>query len=240
MKHAYGAHAEQDDRGRRTRDRFRDHAHAWQGAGRPGDDDDFERGGRGHGRRGGRRPPWMDESFGGPARRGRGAIRDAALLVLLEQPMHGYQLIQEVSARSGGAWQPSPGAIYPTLQRLEAKGLVHSEEDGDRRVFSLTDLGRTVADRLRAAGVTPWETAPADAERTELRREIGLLIDAIRQSFRAATPEQRRRVGTILAETRRGIYRILSEEPVATESDAGGRAERADGGTAEEGDEAGQ
>jgi len=149
--------------------------------------------------------------------------------------MHGYQIMQAISERTGGAWHPSPGAIYPTLQRLEAKGLVHSEEDGDRRVFSLTDLGRTVADRLRAAGVAPWEAGPADEERNSLRLEIELLIDAIRQSFRGATPEQRRRVRMLLAETRRGIFRILSEAPAtagperpAGDDPAAGPAEEAD------------
>src|SRR5690242_3810679 len=58
--------------------------------------------------------------FGGPGRtRGRrrggrgGDVRAAALLLLSEQPQHGYQLIQEIGERSNGSWTPSPGSIYP-------------------------------------------------------------------------------------------------------------------------------
>src|SRR5438876_782625 len=55
---------------------------------------------------------------------GRGDVRAATLLLLAEQPSHGYQIIQQVSERSGGIWQPSPGSVYPALQVLEDEGLV--------------------------------------------------------------------------------------------------------------------
>ncbi|MET0787770.1 MAG: PadR family transcriptional regulator, partial [Cellulomonas sp.] len=61
----------------------------------------------------------------GPGRRaGRGDIRAAILLLLAEEPMHGYQLIQQIGERSGGTWRPSPGAIYPALNLLEDEGLI--------------------------------------------------------------------------------------------------------------------
>ena len=58
----------------------------------------------------------------------RGTVRDAILRVLAEQPMHGYQVMQELSERTGGRWQPSAGSIYPTLQQLEDEGLVTAED----------------------------------------------------------------------------------------------------------------
>ena len=54
----------------------------------------------------------------GPRAR-RGNVRAAALALLEEQPMNGYQIIQEIAERSGGVWRPSPGSIYPALQQLE-------------------------------------------------------------------------------------------------------------------------
>src|SRR6476661_7621334 len=60
---------------------------------------------------------------GGPRGRGRkarrGDIRTAALLLLAEEPRNGYQIMQEVEERSGGAWRPSPGSVYPALSQLE-------------------------------------------------------------------------------------------------------------------------
>ena len=49
-----------------------------------------------------------------PGRARRGDIRTAVLRVLADEPMHGYQIIQELSARSGGTWNPSAGSVYPS------------------------------------------------------------------------------------------------------------------------------
>jgi len=54
--------------------------------------------------------PW---GFGGRrrGRRGRGDVRAAILALLAERPMHGYEMIQELEARTGGVWRPSPGSV---------------------------------------------------------------------------------------------------------------------------------
>src|SRR6266545_4956349 len=36
--------------------------------------------------------------------------------LLAERPMHGYEMIQELTDRTGGVWRPSPGSVYPALQ----------------------------------------------------------------------------------------------------------------------------
>ena len=69
----------------------------------------------------------------GPKAR-RGDVRAAILSVLSDQPRNGYQVIQEIAERTSGAWKPSPGSIYPTLQQLEDEGLVvQVDEAGGRR-----------------------------------------------------------------------------------------------------------
>src|SRR5690606_36243181 len=62
------------------------------------------------------------------SRVGRGDVRAAILSLLSEQPMHGYQIIQQIEERSGGSWKPSPGSVYPTLQLLTDEGLIDVEE----------------------------------------------------------------------------------------------------------------
>src|SRR5512146_541265 len=79
---------------------------------------------------------------GGPGRRARrGDVRAAALALLRERPMHGYEMIQELEERTDGVWRPSPGAVYPALQLLEDQGLVTADAEAGKRLFSLTDTG---------------------------------------------------------------------------------------------------
>src|SRR5436190_5168740 len=100
--------------------------------------DDWAVSARRRGRRaGGFGPPWA----GGGQRARRGDVRSAILVLLREQPMHGYQVIQELAERTGGEWRPSPGSVYPTLQLLEETGLIAGAEREGRRIFSLTPEG---------------------------------------------------------------------------------------------------
>src|SRR5262245_53359556 len=77
----------------------------------------------------------------------RGDIRTALLAVLAEAPGHGYEVMQRLEEKSGGAWRPSPGSVYPTLQQLQDEGLVTSTERDGKRIFELTDAGRAEATR---------------------------------------------------------------------------------------------
>src|SRR6476661_1774902 len=126
----------------------------------------YVRGGRGHRRRGG--PgfgPWSGfgpGQFGARHKAGRGDIRAAILALLVEQPMHGYQIIREIGERSEGAWAPSPGSVYPTLQQLTDEGLVRSQEQDGKRVYELTDEGRTAVEAR--TGALPWEQAAENAD----------------------------------------------------------------------------
>ena len=106
--------------------------------------------------------------MGSPVR--RGDVQPAVIALLKEQDMHGYQIIQELTERSGGAWNPSPGSIYPTLQMLEDQGMVTSEKVGGKRVFSLTDAGREYAETL--PDQAPWDEATSDSDPTRRLREV--------------------------------------------------------------------
>ena len=72
---------------------------------------------------------------------GRGNVKFAILDMLKEKPRHGYDIIREMEERSGGAYSPSPGVIYPTLQALEDQDLVKSVEQDGKKVYSITEAG---------------------------------------------------------------------------------------------------
>lgn len=83
----------------------------------------------------------------GAARRKRvfgGAELSLVLLHLIEpQPRHGYDLIRELDSRTGGAYAPSPGIVYPTIASMEEAGLLEAQaSDGAKRLFGITAAGR--------------------------------------------------------------------------------------------------
>src|SRR3954452_4192060 len=96
----------------------------------------------------------------GRGRMRRGDIRTAVLAVLVEEPGHGYEVMQRLETKSEGAWRPSPGSVYPMLQLLEDEGLVRSTERDGKRVFEVTDAGSTeAASRAEEAGGAPGALA---------------------------------------------------------------------------------
>jgi len=126
--------------------------------------------------------------------------------------MHGYEMIQEIADRSGGAWKPSPGSVYPTLQLLEDEGLIASESEGGKKLFALTDAGRTEAE---AGPEAPWEDAGRGVDwdaLNEVRKAGGGLIEAFRQVWATGTPEQRDRALAVVNEARKRLYLILADE----------------------------
>jgi DNA-binding PadR family transcriptional regulator len=164
---------------------------------------------------------WKGAPFGGPGphRRGRGRarrgdVRLALLRLLAEEPRNGYQLMQAIEERSEGLWRPSPGSVYPTLAQLEDEGLISSVEAEGARRFEITDAGR---EHLagREDEPAPWATG-SDEEGDNPLAELAPLVIAIgKATFQVATAgsrAQRERAQELLAETRRALYRILSED----------------------------
>lgn len=148
-----------------------------------------------------------------PPRMGRGDVRTAILVVLTDEPMHGYQIIQAIEARTNGSWKPSPGSVYPTLQLLADEGLVRAEESGDRKVYALTEAGRESASDA-ADSPLPWESrAHRDAERSSALPKAGAkLAQAVVQVSHSGTPEQNERAVAVIDEARRKLYAILAED----------------------------
>ena len=190
----------------------------------------------GFGGRPGGPPPWVAEMFGhgmgpgggrhfggarGPWQRSgprarRGDVRAAILDVLhadVEQNLNGYQVIQKIAERTDGAWKPSPGSVYPTIQQLEDEGLLVTGEDAGRKVLRLTDAGRSYVtehpSEMGAVGAQFDEVGAHDG--SDLKKVIGQTMAAIWQIASTGTTAQVEEAAQVLAETRRKLYTILAE-----------------------------
>ena len=145
---------------------------------------------------------------------GRGDVRAAILALLKEGPRNGYQIMSEVEERSGGAWRPSPGAVYPALQQLADEGLIEAEESGGRRTFSLTEAGRRHIEEDPETARPAWEAMAQDepGEMPGLFAQAARLGGSIVQLAHAGTPEQIRAAEQLLERTRRQMYQILASD----------------------------
>ncbi|MGO8687336.1 MAG: PadR family transcriptional regulator [Candidatus Dormibacteria bacterium] len=172
-----------------------------------------------------RRPPFGRErfprfgAFFGPGpgrgpRMRRGDVRAAILALLVEQQRNGYQIIQEIERRSGGLWRPSAGAVYPALQQLEDEGLIEAVEDGGRRELRLTEAGRAYAETHPDELAAPWASVAGsvDEDARSLFEIMAAVGAASVQVGQAGSDAQVAKARKLLADTRKGLYRILAEE----------------------------
>ena len=150
----------------------------------------------------------------GRGRAQRGDVRTALLLLLAEQPMHGYQLMQAITERTSGAWRPSPGAVYPTLSQLEDEGLIDTVAQGGRKLATLTDAGQAYLHTHREAMPDPFAEFTAGCSGgSDLRGALEELRHPTRQ-LAQGDPQQIQAAQRILAEARRSLYLILAGTPI--------------------------
>jgi len=171
--------------------------------------------------------PFGPPRFGGRGPRvRRGDVRAAILDLMAEgQPWNGYQIIQEIGARTQGVWRPSAGSVYPALQQLEDEALIRTEAGEDRRrMYTLSEEGRAYveehADELKAS----WDavTGSVNDDEVQLRHTIHQVMVAVSQVAQAGSAAQVQQAGKILGDTRRALYRILAADGEDTEEDSQG------------------
>ncbi|WP_327174582.1 PadR family transcriptional regulator [Streptomyces sp. NBC_01335] len=149
---------------------------------------------------------------GGRGRARRGDVRASILALLKDRPMHGYEMIQEIGERSGGAWRPSPGSVYPTLQLLEDEGLIVSASEGGKKLFTLTEAGSAEAESGPDA---PWEDAGrgVDWESVNEIRQAGFgLMEAFGQVWKTGSADQRQKALAVINDAKKKLYLILADE----------------------------
>src|ERR1700746_29364 len=185
---------------------------------------------------------------GGPRVR-RGDVRAAILDLLAEgQPWNGYQIIQELGARTPGGWRPragsgvpalaragagpqgvwrpTAGSVSPALQQLEDEALIKAEAAGEdrRRMYTLTEEGQAYvtehADELKAS----WDAVTGSVNDTEVQlgHTIHQVMGAVSQVAQAGSAAQVQQAGKVLADTRRALYRILAADDQDAEEDSQG------------------
>jgi DNA-binding PadR family transcriptional regulator len=154
---------------------------------------------------------------GGGFRRGRkarrGDVRTAVLLLLAEEPRNGYQIMHELEERSGGAWRPSAGSIYPALQLLEDEGLIRTEEVDGRKLLHLTDAGRQVVEERGQDRPAPWDELAGDVpdDARAIMKVMREAMIAASQVIQSGSERQRAEARQLIAGLRRDLYRVLAD-----------------------------
>jgi PadR family transcriptional regulator, regulatory protein PadR len=78
----------------------------------------------------------------------KGSTEILVLSLLVEGPMYGYEISQELEQRSGGYFEMKEGLLYPALHRMQQKGWLSSEwqtvEGRPRKYYTITALGRKI------------------------------------------------------------------------------------------------
>ena len=171
--------------------------------------------GRGRGRGGTPPPPPPPPHFGGVDggfRAGRGMMEPAIIGALSEKPMHGYEIITYLEEKTHGVWRPSPGSVYPTLQMMEEKGSVTSQEQDGKKIYELTDEGKkeseTSREHLRAAFERFADMDQRDGKRMNLHhayqrqfhKDMGEIIKQMRHIFRKGTKQQKDAMAEAIAD----------------------------------------
>jgi DNA-binding PadR family transcriptional regulator len=147
------------------------------------------------GRRGGRRQ-WF----------GAGDMKYVILKLLRDKPRHGYEIMKDLEERMHGCYSPSPGTVYPTLQWLEDEGLVVAKDVEGKKVYEITETGRTFLDENKDTVEDIFDRVRETVERTvggsmvEVNRALGQLVKAVyRTGWKAESDEARKRVAEALA-----------------------------------------
>jgi DNA-binding PadR family transcriptional regulator len=162
---------------------------------------------------------WGGPPFGGGGFRGRGRkarrgdVRTAALLLIAEEPRNGYAIMQQLEERSGGAWRPSAGSIYPALQLLEDEGLIRSEDVDGRKLYRLTDAGRRLVEQRPQEQPAPWDELAGDIgdDARAIMKVAREVMIAAAQVMQTGSESQRAQARRLLVGLRRDLYRILAE-----------------------------
>jgi DNA-binding PadR family transcriptional regulator len=148
----------------------------------------------------------------GSRRANKGDVRSAIISLLAEKPSNGYGLIRGIEEKTGGAWRPSPGSIYPTLQQLVDEELIAPTGTDRRTDYELTETGRAYLAKHAEELQKAWDATPGQSDADAAFSEsAGKLFGVLHQFRTSATDAQRIAAGEKLDEVRRALYLILAD-----------------------------
>jgi DNA-binding PadR family transcriptional regulator len=158
--------------------------------------------------------------WGGQRFFGRGDVKYALLELLRERPMHGYEMMKALEERSGGFYVASAGTIYPTLQMLEDRGLITSNQVEGKKIYSITDVGRAFLEERNKEDETAqssrwhsfgfgkhWNDPEMQALRSEAMEVTRLFVIAGRMSLHK--PEKIAQLRIIIERTRKELSDMI-------------------------------
>ncbi len=168
--------------------------------------------------------PWADMWSGWwrgpPPRAERGTVRWLVLDAIAAQPRHGYEIIQAIGDKSAGAYKPSPGVVYPTLQMLEELGHARTIPRDERKVYEITDDGRRelaahqeeIAEFYEGQADAGWENHADEFVQVAKRvKRVAHLFKRMMQRG-SVPPTTLRKARKILDEALQKLEDLLSDE----------------------------
>lgn len=159
-------------------------------------------------------PPWgVGPQSGGPGffQARRGDMRPIILKVLVDGPLHGYEIMKNLEEKSHGMWRPSPGSVYPTLQLLEDEDLIVGEDKAGKKVYALTEAGRQEAQQSTIE--TPWDAEGNHMKRFMEFRELGSqLFGRVHTIMRTGTDQDVAQLRTILTRVKDELTELTKQK----------------------------
>jgi DNA-binding PadR family transcriptional regulator len=167
------------------------------------------------------RHAWAEAGAEGGGRRRRmfdgGELRLVLLKLIAEQERHGYDLIRAIEERTGGAYAPSPGVVYPTLTLLDDMGLIEAQQaEGSKKLFGITEAGTThLAERAEEVAAIFARLDAVGAERNRgdarpVRRAMGNLRQVLQDRImgQELSPDQLHAIADAIDEAARKVERL--------------------------------
>lgn len=146
-----------------------------------------------------------------------GELRLVLLKLIADEARHGYDLIRQIEALTGGAYAPSPGVVYPTLTLLDDMGLIEARQaEGAKKLFAASEAGlRHLAEHAELIEVLFARLSAVGAERARtdsasVRRAMGNLREVLMHKLRGedVSVEALHRVVALIDDAAQKIERL--------------------------------
>jgi DNA-binding PadR family transcriptional regulator len=77
----------------------------------------------------------------------KGLLQPFMLRLLMDKPMHGFEIMEQIFEKTDGMWRPGPAAVYPSLSQLESSGYIEAVNKGNkgekaRKQYRITERGK--------------------------------------------------------------------------------------------------
>ncbi len=146
---------------------------------------------------------------------GYGDLRLMVLSLASQQPRHGYEIIKCIKDQFDGAYVPSPGAVYPTLDWLADMGFVTiTLESSGRKLAQISDAGTAFLEANRETADELWQRKPP-ANRRNAPPEIMTAMDALKLAIKGflSVDDSRTAVTTIAQRIETMAAELLPKDP---------------------------